>query len=520
MLRRFCDPRLQPLFSCTRLVAFASLIACGGASGDDSEAGAGDESSSDATGEIESSGSAGETGETDASSGDTSSTTGDESGETGATGDIELSLSENPDMSIAPFANIVASDASEVRIVVSQQGTVIFTRVVTDIEPGDASSLRTFVWGLEADTEYEIMAEADLPAGLAQSETLAWTTGSLPEFVPSLSISDHVEGQAHEGLVIFGSKTEGNQVYVGANPEGKIVWYHATGGTGNKLNGDVKQLDDGRLLLFQPAGIRIIEPWGELVTEIDTTFHHDLTPLPNGNFLILGRVNKTINVVPLGGDVSVQVDTLEEITPSGAQVRFWSADDHLDTQYYPSELSQNGPPYDWTHANAAYYDAQEDRVLLSARHLHWIVGINWSSGEVDWKLGPGGDFTLDGVAEDWFYAPHAPMADGEGRLLVYDNGNERPGGSAYSRGVLIGYDEVAMTASVEWEYQIIPQTLFLGDADRLSNGNVLLTAGGTSTSLEEVALIEVSDDDPAEVVWRMVIDNGGNTFRATHLDTL
>ena len=172
--------------------------------------------------------------------------------------------------------------------------------------------------------------------------------------------------------------------------------------------------------------------------------------------MLFRSVNQDIDVTLFGGVVSVQVDTLEEYMPDGTLVRSWNAADHLDTDYYPTALSQEGPPYDWTHGNAAFWDEENSRVLLSARSLHWIVAVDWPSGDVDWVMGPGGDFTLNGPDEDWFYAQHAPMADGDGRLVVYDNGNERPGGDLYTRGIVVDYDETAMTAEVTWEHTITP----------------------------------------------------------------
>ena len=73
-------------------------------------------------------------------------------------------------------------------------------------------------------------------------------------------------------------------------------------------------------------------------------------------------------------------------------------------------------------------------------------------------------------------------------MVVYDNGNERPDDTSRSRGVVIEYDETDMTADIVWEHEILPWTPFLGDADRLSNGNVLLSAGGTECAVYSLGL--------------------------------
>ena len=240
----------------------------------------------------------------------------------------------------------------------------------------------------------------------------------------------------------------------------------------------------------------------------------------NGNFIALQRDILDIDVSALGGVVGVQVDRISEVTATGTEVNTWLASDYLDTDYYPSDLSLGGDPLDWTHGNAAYYDAENSRVLFSARHLHWIVAIDWPSGDVLWRMGPGGDFTLSGAAEDWFYAQHAPEPDGEGRMVIYDNGNERPNSSPYSRGVVVEYDDDAMTAEIVWEHLIVPQTNFLGDADRMENGNILMCAGGVLQSTDPIRLIEATSDESAEVVWQLSVEGGGNVYRATSLESL
>ena len=508
------DPRRVRLTGFAPILGISMLLACGGS-------GSADESSEASTDSEASS-----EGETDASEASSASSESEEATETdtteetGTQAELELTISDNPDMTIAPFADIVGADDSATRITVYEDGVEVLNREVSDIDPSDPESLRTFLWGLRADTDYTIIADADLPGGLGVSPEVAFSTGSLPVGVPTLTVSNHDETRAHEGLVMFSVRADGYQIYLGVNPAGEIVWYHETGGTGNKLNGDLKVMADGRLMLFRPGGVQVIEPWGEVVFGSDYTFHHDVTPLPNGNYLLLGRVNEDIDVAQLGGVVTVKVDTLTEVTPEGTEVTNWVASDHLDTQYYPSALSMGGDPVDWTHDNAAYYDADNSRVLLSARHLHWVVAIDWPSGDVQWRMGPGGDFAFSGAAEDWFYAQHAPEPDGDGRMVVYDNGNERPGGQNYSRGVVIDYDETAMTAEVSWDHVITPQTSFLGDADRMSNGNVLMTAGGALASTDPVRIIEAAGDASSDVVWELSIDGGGNVYRATNLETL
>ena len=89
------------------------------------------------------------------------------------------------------------------------------------------------------------------------------------EDVPQLSrpwnVVVHDETRAHQGIVILPTTGDGQQLYMGVDPEGYVVWYKQTGFLGDQIGGDVKQLDNGRLFIFRPGGVQIIEPWGERV---------------------------------------------------------------------------------------------------------------------------------------------------------------------------------------------------------------------------------------------------------------
>jgi hypothetical protein len=204
----------------------------------------------------------------------------------------------------------------------------------------------------------------------------------------------------------------------------------------------------------------------------------------------------------------VVTDTVVEFSPNdGAVVNEWSLFDLVDPlsdleRIRPAEFCSQylGDVYpdlgarDWTHANAVVLDEARNAILVSARHLDKILAIryqddeNGAAGELMWSLGEGGDFTLtDG---EWFLHPHAPEVLEDGTIMVYDNGNERPGTSLddpdslpYSRAVQYRIDEDEMTAEQVWEHRAdapgeAVYAPFVGDADVLDDGAVLITHGG------------------------------------------
>ncbi len=272
-------------------------------------------------------------------------------------------------------------------------------------------------------------------------------------------------------------------------------------------------------------------PVPEAIPVESDSIHHEIAELPNGNFLTLGtelrvygpdeavdcpewglasgEVNNVIGDTivefdPATGEIVQEISTFDDLDPcrrttGGFMGGFWNA-------HYGGMTTR-----DWTHGNAAYYDEMRGLVLVSLRHSDWIVAYEYTpgdpaaSGGVAWILGPEGEvgdygphpsFMPVGAEFEWGYHTHAPEFTAAGDLLFFDNGNTRPGtnfdstdamGDAdlpYSRAVAYTLDTGAMTATQSWEYRAPDGsggTLyapFVGDADELDNGNVLITYGG------------------------------------------
>lgn len=123
--------------------------------------------------------------------------------------------------------------------------------------------------------------------------------------------------------------------------------------------------------------------------------------------------------------------------------------------------------------------------------------MNYTNGTGDgnilWKMGENGDFTLRGgtTPTNWFYAQHGPNFVGASNagvfdLTLMDNGDDRQ----FPAGVTCGatgapaclyctvpglhVDETAKTATLTF-HQILPRTMYnnFGDnAEQLQNGNI------------------------------------------------
>jgi len=262
-------------------------------------------------------------------------------------------------------------------------------------------------------------------------------------------------------------------------------------------------------------------------------FHHDMLVLPNGHWIILANVYKEFNnLVGYPGTTNVLGDVLMDIDPNGNVVWAWSAFDHLDVNRHLQGLP------DWTHSNALVY-TDDGNLLLSIRHQSWIIKIDYANGtgagDIVWKLGDEGDFTLLGSeTNDWFYAEHYPnvlsTSGSQSTLAIFDNGNLRIDSSGvacgstpsapacYSRATMFQIDENTRLATLLWQYLPGYYSNWGGSIDTLGNGDVEFNM---SNPFNEAAseILEVTHTDSPQIVWQMTI-NGVASYRGYRIPSL
>ncbi len=295
--------------------------------------------------------------------------------------------------------------------------------------------------------------------------------------------------------------------------------------------------------------------------------HHEVAqPLPNGNFLSLSQEVRTVRgftdpgcppepfadptVRPQRGDIVV------EFTPAGRIVRQVALLDAIDPRRQPGsqqcnlkvdEIATGDLVFvDWSHANSAELFEDENVVLVSARNLSSVMALRWRAdaqgpaGEVLWQFGPGLDFRL--TEGEWFYRQHAPEVQPDGTILLYDNGSQRPVPRAadkedvlpYSRAVAYRLDRSGppgtWTAQQVWEHRVDTPygpvfAEFLGDADGIGGGHVLITHGAVidpPTGHHTALVVEVDRGTDQTVLSVKVLPEptmGWRTYRAEHLDS-
>ena len=204
-------------------------------------------------------------------------------------------------------------------------------------------------------------------------------------------------------------------------------------------------------------------------------------------------------------------DGIAEIDGNGEEVWRWDIFDHLD-QIPPQtvdpgmcELYWWGPDItDWTHGNAVVPYPGQNAYLVSYRNISRVVKINRESGELEWQMGPGLDFTWIGNEDErdkWFHFQHDPHWLSNDRMLLYDN-NQPDASETYSRALELQVDLDAMTVKKVWEYRM-PHHRSEGNVQRHENGNTLVCSG-SDHRLVEMPL----GGAPGQEYFKMVFPNG------------
>jgi len=240
--------------------------------------------------------------------------------------------------------------------------------------------------------------------------------------------------------------------------EGEIIWEYVLPEEFKEYTNpgfDVELISDDSILLVLPRkGVYEINRSGNVLwSYLDPKVSHDADRLPNGNTLVV-----------FGNEDEKNDAQIKEINQEGEIVWSWYAKDHFDTESYKDIYEQG-----WTHTNAVVR-LDNNNTLISPRNFGFLIEVN-STGHIVRTIGEG---VLD--------HQHDPEILSNGNILMVNH---------FTNHKAIELDP--NTSEIIWEYEMPEKTKPVRDANRLPNGNTLIT-GST-------AIVEVTSDK--EIVWRL-----------------
>lgn len=237
-----------------------------------------------------------------------------------------------------------------------------------------------------------------------------------------------------------------------------------------------------------------VTPKGEVVWQHeDLGHHHDAQWLDDGSLLYTTAVPMPAEAARrvAGGssrndlpDGTVYGDVVKQVDRAGRTVWEWRSWEHLDPADYP--IHPIFDRYHWPLINGVG-TTRGGLVLMSLRTTSGVLGVERDTGAVAWAI------RHDTVAQQ-----HTPVELPSGAILIFDNGNLRPGvTSPHSRVIEVEPE----TGKVVWQYADPMRPAFfapyMGSAQRLPNGNTLVCESPFGRLFEVTA--------EGETVWDYVM---------------
>lgn len=257
---------------------------------------------------------------------------------------------------------------------------------------------------------------------------------------------------------------------------------------------------------------KILWQWGAQAPGGAALQHHDFDYLANGNTLILSGY---FHQVPFFGTKKVLDDVIYEVSKSGRIIWSWSALGHINQFGFTADqlkLLKAAKTPDILHINDMRplgpnkWEKQGDKrfapdnILISSRNANFTAIIDRHTGNIVWEIGPTYSPRQDGgLGPDKLPRPIDQISGqhggymipeglpGAGDILMLDNQGE--GGyppahlSALAGSRVLEINPV--TKQIVWEYNardsgenaLAFYTPFIGNVDRLPNGNTLINEG-------------------------------------------
>ncbi len=453
-----------------------------------------------------------------------------------------ITSTANPQVALYAVSPAAAGKVSVQFGLDSNYGLTTWTQPV----PTGGGTVSLFVAGMKGNTLYHMRGIVDFSDGsqFTDVDQTFTTTGISSAQLPAIAVTTTPGMTPQSGVelldLIDGSTTVAPVAVT--DLDGNVLWSYNPRIAGIVPN-PIKLLPNGHFLMQYGNGptdgqfsvLREVDLTGTTIwemtwTDLNTALsaatcagcnitvvgtHHDFVMLPNGHLIVLAATQQVVSGTTVTGDVIIDLDQNHK------PVWLWNEFDHLDVNRRPM-----GFP-DWTHTNAVIYSPDDGNLIISIRHQNWLVKVDYAngagSGDILWKLGYQGDFTLVGGTDptDWFYAQHGPSfattnTTGQFSLVLFDNGNDRflPSGqvscgvlttpTCYSTVPLLQLDETAKTATLTFNPTAPAFSFFGGNAAVLKNGNVEYceSAGGPGTSGD---IYEVTQNSNSQTVWHMLI---------------
>ena len=320
-----------------------------------------------------------------------------------------------------------------------------------------------------------------------------------------------VAGSATFPLLMLSSRAGPTSHTIMIDSDGYIVWYRLD----NAGLSGFSRLSNGDFVFNTRGKLEVVTPTNEVVAALDGLegaaragreefiIHHDVITTPSNTvlFLVQGGSVTVADTTWVGDEIWEWDPVTDELT------KHWAASDFLSPA---TDRGARSVPSDWLHANSLSIGPRGN-VLVSFFFLHEVLSINADYESIEWRLGgPASSFVVaDGAMEA---GQHTAAEVTPNRVLLFDNGRDRPSEEMFSRALEIELDTDAGTAQIVWEFRPQPDIFapFVSSARRLENGNTVVGFGvGEGRVPDSPGSLEAFEVTPGGyILWHVVATVG------------
>lgn len=341
-------------------------------------------------------------------------------------------------------------------------------------------------------------------------------TGSAPSDLEPVTVEvDEIDADSSPRFLLGAYyKLLSSSYLLAFDRRGRVVWYHEPDEDGFAVQ--IQQTLDGSGFIYNlfPASLNALESalvridyTGEILEEIATPdAHHMFTQLGDGALAYQGVETQQVTDTETGRTEDWVGDTIIEISAERELTEVFNVWDWLTPT--TNEYMDGFSPYrglDWTHGNALKYDASDDTWLLSLGHAGTILEIDRPTGEPLRRFGEAG-YGVEGGQS--FRYQHDPSLLADGTLLMFATDPD----TDTTMGVRYSIDDDAQTLTETWRYDTDIESLYLGQARLLDNGNYWISTGAGAV------MREVTPE--GEILWQATAPDGQTFGQFELLDSL